>query len=182
MSRSGSTFGRDEFNALLGGGAEGTDEMAAFRPSASATSKRKTNNQGHHHKEDPDISTLTPAETAALLAEKNQGKKASQASSSSSRYRTQKVMAHHQLLEEELQLQAQQAQPIGQLAHAGARRERHLLSQAARTGETGDGVEKADLDADEQVRDVVADGGRRGIKHGSRLSCGLRQLPRGRKS
>lgn len=101
---SGKAFGRDEMNALFGGpGGEASEEMAAFRPSQPQNphaARRTTANQ------EVDISKLTAAETAKLLLEKKSGPQAVVVNNAS-RYRSQskKVLAHHQLLAEELSKQ-----------------------------------------------------------------------------
>lgn len=97
------TFGMDEMAALAGG--SHIEEMAAFRPSTGppVPSKQRPN-------EGPDLSTMSAAETAAMLMEKNAGKGHNVASS---RYRTNKVLAHHALakeLSEELQQKHDQSQ------------------------------------------------------------------------
>ena len=70
------------------------------------------------------------------------------------------VTAIHQ---DEEQLFAWDAEPVGQLSHGGARRHGHLLAPALRAGVTGDRIEKPDLDADVTVRNVVAGAGGRGV-------------------
>lgn len=87
---SNKTFGMDEMAALAGGAVE---EMAAFRPAASGPSRTKKKLPN----EQPDISTMSAAETAALLQEKNTSKLVGQ---QLGRHRTTRVLAHHALAEE----------------------------------------------------------------------------------
>jgi len=88
------SFGIDEMTALAGGSQ--TEDMAAFRPSVGgpqlANNKRKT-----LPNEEPDFSTMSAAETAAMLMEKNAARGTG---ASSSRYRTNRVLAHHALAQE----------------------------------------------------------------------------------
>lgn len=84
------SFGRDEMNALLGG-PQNNEDLASFRPSmAQPHGNKRMPNQG------PDISTMTAAEAAALLTESS----SSGPSAAASRYRTNKVLAHHELAKE----------------------------------------------------------------------------------
>ena len=68
---SGKAFGRDEMNALIGGGRD--EELAGLRashnPAASLPPGAKRP-QHHNPKQQVDISKLSAAETAALLMEK----------------------------------------------------------------------------------------------------------------
>ena len=96
-------FGRDEMNALIGGrsqgGSESLQDTAGLRQSQhhqQHNSRTVTNNNN----KEIDISKLTSAETAAFLATGKQNRKLT---SGTSRYRTKdKVLAHHELLAEEL--------------------------------------------------------------------------------
>jgi microfibrillar-associated protein 1 len=99
-------FGRDEMNALLGSGdndnttQDSSSASLLFRPpSLQQKQRRRTGKEM-----EPDIASLTPAETAALLLEQNSKKSAlasgGTAATSSTRYRSQKVMAHHVLANE----------------------------------------------------------------------------------
>ena len=101
------SFGRDDMNALLGGPA--SEDLAAFRPTVA---QPRRDNKKNPTNEEPDISSMTAAETAALLMEKNAGKGPSEASS---RYRTKRLLAHHKLameLSEELEVkEASSKQP-----------------------------------------------------------------------
>ncbi len=97
-------------NALIGGSGngDGAEEMAAFRQSQ-PTSRQPATSKGAI--KEIDISKMTAAETAKMLSEKARNS----ASNNSSRYRSQnKVLAHHELLAEELsnQQQMQQEQKI----------------------------------------------------------------------
>jgi microfibrillar-associated protein 1 len=101
------SFGRDEMNALIGGG----EEMAVFRQSTLARQQQHTSKR--HPKEELDYSTLSAAETAALLLEKGSKSQLHQpVVNNASRYRAiksnQKKLAHHELLEEELLKQQRQ--------------------------------------------------------------------------
>lgn len=109
------SFGIEEMAALAGGSQ--TEDMAAFRPSVAgpqlANKKKKLPN------EEPDFSTMSAAETAALLMEKNSSSK--NANVPSSRYRTNRRLAHHALaqeLSEEMQIrqvkEQQQAKQRGE--------------------------------------------------------------------
>lgn len=85
-------------NALLGGGAPEQESSDAFRPSGGHGHGRQGRRDNTNGKEDePDIASLTPAETAALLLEKNARTGPPAATNNTSRYRTQKVLAHHAL-------------------------------------------------------------------------------------
>jgi len=102
MSRA---FGRDEMNALIGGPAKGggANEMAAFRQSGEQRNPHQSSRRTTA--KEVDISKMTAAETAKLLSEKANK---SGSISSTSRYRSKnKVLAHHQLLVEELSKQQQ---------------------------------------------------------------------------
>lgn len=104
------SFGIEDMTALAGGSQN--EEMAAFRPSVAGpqlghNKKKKLPNEG------PDLSTMSAAETAALLMEKNAAKGASN-NNQSSRYRTNRVLAHHALAQElsvELQIRQQDQKP-----------------------------------------------------------------------
>jgi len=104
-------FGRDEMNALIGGPAngDGAEEMAAFRQTGGQPNIARQSSRGTAAKE-VDISKMTAAETATMLSDKAK----SSGSNSNTRYRSKnKVLAHHQLLAEELskqQFQQQQKQ------------------------------------------------------------------------
>lgn len=91
------SFGRDEMNDLLGA-PSGHDEMASFRPTVAtqATLIKKKNGP----KAEPDIASMTPSETAAMLMEKSS---ISRQGPISSRHRTSRVLAHHELAKELLQ-------------------------------------------------------------------------------
>jgi microfibrillar-associated protein 1 len=103
------SFGIEDMVGLAGGAEN--EEMAAFRPSVAgpqlAGKKKQLPN------EEPDVSTMTAAETAAMLMERNEATKGT--GNQSSRYRTNRVLAHHALakeLSEELQIrQRDQLQP-----------------------------------------------------------------------
>ena len=85
------SFGMDEMAALAGGAVE---EMAAFRPSGSggtANGHKKLPN------EQPDLSTMSAAETAAMLQRKSSAKAPAQPLG---RHRTTRLLAHHALAEE----------------------------------------------------------------------------------
>jgi microfibrillar-associated protein 1 len=92
------SFGRDEMNALLGGGSV-RDELT-FRPTITSqpgqTKKKGTTKE-------PDIASMTPAETAAMLMERKSAPFGHQGASS--RYRTNRVLAHHELAVELLEEQ-----------------------------------------------------------------------------
>ena len=101
------TFGRDEMNALIGGpaNADGAEEMAAFRQSGGHLNSRQPSRKTAS--KEVDVSKMTAAETARMLSNKTKNS----ASNNTSRYRSKnKVMAHHQLLAEELSKQRQQEQ------------------------------------------------------------------------
>jgi microfibrillar-associated protein 1 len=90
-------FGRDEMHALLGGGSQNNnqEETTAFRPQS-----QRDKNKSQRPNAEPDVASMTAAETAALLMEKTSSKQQQVAASSSARYRTTKVLAHHELAKE----------------------------------------------------------------------------------
>lgn len=101
-------FGRDEMNALIGGPAngDGAEEMAAFRQTGGQPNIARQSSRGTAANE-VDISKMTAAETATMLSDKAK----SSGSNSNTRYRSKnKVLAHHQLLAEELSKQQFQQQ------------------------------------------------------------------------
>ena len=93
------SFGRDEMNAMLGGAGHESSSTSAsllFRPPSiqqPQVQRRRANKD-----KEPDIASLTPAETAALLIDKTSQESAT--TTVSSRYRTKKVLAHHELANE----------------------------------------------------------------------------------
>jgi microfibrillar-associated protein 1 len=133
------SFGRDELNALMGGG--GQEEMAAFRPSVPKPSKGSST---HNPKEEVDFSKLSAAETAALLLEKGNSNQQQQLVNNSLRYRaknSKKKMAHHELLEEELSKEQQQM-----------KREQALREKRERELQQAQENEEEDDEDDEFVR------------------------------
>jgi len=85
------SFGLDEMAALAGGAVE---EMAAFRPSAPATFNTQKSTAKNAQ---PDLSTMSAAETAAMLQRKSSAKNQAQGIG---RYRTTRQLAHHALAQE----------------------------------------------------------------------------------
>eukprot|EP00980_Cylindrotheca_fusiformis_P025306 scaffold13475_cov103-Cylindrotheca_fusiformis.AAC.3 len=91
------SFGRDEMNDLLGASSS-KDELASYRPPTATQEVRFKKKIGP--KAEPDVASMTPAETAAMLMKKST---ASLRQEIVPRHRTSRVFAHHALAEELLE-------------------------------------------------------------------------------
>ena len=107
-----SGFGRDEMNALLGGGLDERLTRNAQQQIPSSTAHQRSKRKGSAK----DVADMTPAETAAWLLEQDRAKGVASTTSNvvAGRHRTTKVRQYHQLLAEqaaELQKTATVKQP-----------------------------------------------------------------------
>ena len=102
MAKKSDTFGRDEMTALLGGHVAGETVTKAHHPSKSNSAIKP------HENDEPDVSTLTTAQTAALLKKKDLEKQQKLQSQQRGKIlRAQKlhhVPNRHALLQEELEI------------------------------------------------------------------------------
>ena len=113
----GSAFGRDEMNLLLGS-VGGNADTAGIGTAGTALlqsrglDSQRTGGSSSQRKAEVDIASLSTAQTAALLQQQQQSKGVAP---KASRHRAQRVsgkkrLAHHELLEQELQAQQLQQQ------------------------------------------------------------------------
>jgi len=123
-------------NALIGGPAngDGVEEMAAFRQTGGNNQDARQSSRGTAPKE-VDISTMTAAETAKMLSEKSRN---SGPNNSNLRYRSKtKVLAHHQLLNEELSKQQEKEQQEAIAARIQASKVKHDESDSDNDDDDG---------------------------------------------